>query len=132
MLATHVLPCAVPDVDSHGYRRHTIDDHVPGVCNGVTAFTTPGCGYADSRMFEDKIERMLYTLANKLSRAGVFIGDVRKGIDIRLQCPRRPFKPLGGVYGHGQHRSRHEIGAALLHASHTRAASHRALQRRFH
>ena len=100
MLVPHVLPRAVPDMNAHGYRCNAIDDYVPSVRNRVAAFTAPGCGNSDSRVFEDQVERVLYALADKLSGARIFIGDVGKRINVGPQRPRRPFKPLGGACGH--------------------------------
>ena len=78
------MPCAVPDVNPHGYRRNAIDDHVPSVRNRVAALTAPGCGDSDSRVFEDQVKRTLYALADKLSGARVFVRDVCKRINVGL------------------------------------------------
>lgn len=127
-LAMHVLPCAVPDMNPHGCRRNAIDDYVPSVCNRKAALAAPGCRYANSRVFEDQIERVLYALSDKRSGARVFASDVSKGINVGLQRPRRPLKPPGGACGHAQRRSWRVFGAVPLHAAHTRAASHHVLR----
>ena len=121
----HVLPRAVPDMDPHGCLRNAIDDYVPGICNRKAALAAPGCRHANSRMFENQIESVLDALSDKSSGARVFVSDVRKGINVGLQRPRRPLKLPGGACGHGRHRLSRVPGAAPLHAAHIRAASHR-------
>ena len=88
-------------MNPHGFRCNAIDDYVPSVRNRVAALTAPGCGDSDSRVFEYQVERTLYALADKLSGARIFIGDVGKRINVGSQRPRRPFKPLDGACGHG-------------------------------
>ncbi len=83
-LAVRVLPRPVPDMNPHGCRRNAIDDYVPSVCNRKAALAAPGCGHANSRVFEDQIERPLYALANKPSGARVLVSDVGKGINVGL------------------------------------------------
>jgi hypothetical protein len=88
-LAGHVLPRAVPDMNPHSCRRNAIDDYVPGVCNWKPALAAPGCGHANSRVFENQIECVLYALSDKPSGARVFVRDVSKGINVGLQRPWR-------------------------------------------
>lgn len=76
-------------MNPHGCLRNAIDNYVPSVCNRKAALTAPGCGHANSRVFEDQIERTLYALPDKSSRARVFVSDVSKGIKVGLQRPRR-------------------------------------------
>ncbi|MDP2706022.1 MAG: hypothetical protein Q8O70_00750, partial [Burkholderiales bacterium] len=101
-------------MNPHGCRRNAIDDYVPSVCNRKAALAAPGCGHANSRVFEDQIERVLYALSDKPSGARVFVSDVSKGINVCLQRPWRPLKPPDGACGHGQRRSWRLFGALPL------------------
>ena len=74
-LAVHVLPRAVPDMNPHGRRRNAIDDYVSSICNRKAPFAAPGCGHANSRVFEDQIESVLYALPDKFSGARVFVSE---------------------------------------------------------
>ncbi|MEK6593770.1 MAG: hypothetical protein AABZ67_11895 [Pseudomonadota bacterium] len=71
-------------MNPHGCWRNAIDDYMPSVCNRVAALTAPGRGHANSRVFEDQIERVFYARSDKLSAALIFVSDVSKGINIGL------------------------------------------------
>jgi hypothetical protein len=89
-LAVHVLPRAIPDMNPHGCRRNAIDDYVPGICNRKAALAAPSCGHANSRVFEDQIERVFYALSDQPSASQVFVSNVSKGVNVGLQPPAAP------------------------------------------
>ena len=84
MLTAHVSPCAVPDMDPHGYRRNTIDDYVPSVFNRIPALAAPGCGNTNPWVFEDQVERVLYALSDEFSCARVLVSNVGKRIEVGM------------------------------------------------
>lgn len=99
-LPPDVLLRTIPDVNSHGCRCDSINDHVPGIGYRVAALTAPGGRHANPWMLQNKIQRLIYPITHKVRRAPVLVGDMRQSSKIGPQRPWRPFKPLGGVCGH--------------------------------
>jgi hypothetical protein len=108
--------------------RDAINDYMPSFCNRVAPLAASRRGNANSRVFDDQRERVLYALADKLRSAWIFACDVSKRFNVRLQRPRRPLKLPGGACGHGHRQSLHALDVALRHSLHTRFASHLVLR----
>lgn len=112
----HVLPRAVPDMNPHGCRHNAIDDYVPSVCNRKAALAAPGCGHANSRVFEDQTERVLYALSDHADCAGAGVLEALRVFKMQqreLTCARFNYynaiiditREIHGQHHHSQARS---------------------------